>query len=73
MTAASGDPAAPAKERVAGDLPADVAELLRVWAALRRKPAAHIIAELVIEAVPSEDQLRSMIGQKGAVNGQAHH
>ena len=38
-------------------MPADVAHRLRVWAALRRTKAAHIVSELVCEAVPSEDQL----------------
>jgi hypothetical protein len=53
------------RERVTGDVPADVAERLRVWAALRRKKAAHIVAELVIAGVPSDEQLKSLFGQKG--------
>jgi hypothetical protein len=55
----------PDRERVSGDVPADVGERLRVWAALRRKPAAHIVAELVIAGVPSDDQLKGLFGQKG--------
>jgi hypothetical protein len=55
----------PDRERVTGDVPADVAERLRVWAALRRKKAAHIVAELVIAGVPSDDQLKNLFGQKG--------
>jgi hypothetical protein len=55
----------PAPERVSADVPADVAERLRVWGALRRKPAAHIVAELVIAGVPSDEQLKDLIGRKG--------
>ena len=55
----------PERERVTGDVPADVAERLRVWAALRRKKAAHIVAELVIAGVPSDEQLKNLFGQKG--------
>ena len=58
-----------APERVAGDVPADVAERLRVWGALRRKPAAHIVAELVIAGVPGDEQLKALIGQKRAGSG----
>ena len=54
----------PAKERVTGDVPGDVAERLRVWAALRRKPQAHIVAELVCDGVPGADQLKALMGQK---------
>jgi hypothetical protein len=56
---------APERERVTGDVPADVAERLRVWAALRRKKSAHIVAELVVAGVPSDEQLKSLFGQKG--------
>ena len=52
MTAVPQDLAA--KERISADVPADVAHRLRVWAALRRTKAAHIVSELVCEAVPSE-------------------
>jgi hypothetical protein len=55
----------PDRERVSCDVPADVAERLRVWAALRRKKAAHIVAELVIAGVPSDEQLKNLFGQKG--------
>jgi hypothetical protein len=64
-----GPEAEPARERVAADVPADVAERLRVWAALRRMPAAHVVAELVIAGVPGDEQLKGLIGQKGAGNG----
>ena len=71
MTAVPQALEAPAKKRVSGDVPADVARRLDVWAALRGKPAAHIVAELVIGAVPDDDGLRALIGRKGAGNGHA--
>ena len=71
MTAVPGELAAPANVRVTADVSADVAERLRVWAALRRKPTAHIVAELVCRGVPSAEQLRELVGQNGAGNGQA--
>jgi hypothetical protein len=73
MTTAPRDLAASAKERISADVPADVAQRLRTWAALRRKRAAHIVAELVAEAVPTDEQLKGLIGQKGAGNGHADH
>jgi hypothetical protein len=56
----------PAKERVSADVPGDVAERLRVWAALRRQPAAHIVSELVCQGVPTADQLAAQMQQNGA-------
>lgn len=73
MTAVPQELAGPGKERVTGEVSGDVAERLRVWAALRRKPAAHIVAELVCQGVPSAEQLRALVGQKGAGDGQADH
>ena len=71
MTAAPQGLVAQAKERVTGDVPGDVAERLRVWAALRRKPAAHIVAELVCQGVPDADRLKALMGQNGA--GDEHY
>lgn len=71
MTAVPQDLAA--KERISADVPADVAHRLRVWAALRRTKAAHIVSELVCEAVPSEDQLAAQIQPNGASNGHDEH
>jgi hypothetical protein len=57
---------AAAKERVSGDVPGDVAERLRVWAALRRLPTAHIVSELVCQGVPTAYQLAAQMQQNGA-------
>jgi hypothetical protein len=78
MTAGPQDlaPAAPqdlaAKERISADVPADVAHRLRMWAALRRTKAAHIVCELVCQAVPTAGQLATQM-QNGAGNGDADH
>jgi hypothetical protein len=73
MTGVPQELAVPARERVTGEVPGDVAERLRVWAALRRKPAAHVVAELVCQGVPTAERLRALVGQKGTGNGQADH
>jgi hypothetical protein len=73
MTAARQVPEAPplGKERVAADVPADVGRRLRMWAALRRKPAAHIVSELVCQGVPTAEQLAAQMQHNGAGNGRA--
>jgi hypothetical protein len=71
MTAVPQVLAAAAKERISADVPADVAHRLRVWAALRRTKTAHIVSELVCEAVPSEDQLAAQMQQTGATDDRA--
>jgi hypothetical protein len=74
MTAVPQDLAASAKERISADVAADVAGRLRMWAALRRKPAAHIVSELVCQGVPTAEQLAAQIHQNGgASNGHADH
>lgn len=65
MTAEPEAPAAP-KERVTADVPGDVARRLRMWAALRRQPAAHIVSELVCQGVPTADKLAAQMQQNGA-------
>jgi len=65
MTALPEAPAAPGRERVAADVPGDVAGRLRVWAALRRMPAARVVAELICQAVPTTEQLTAQM-QNGA-------
>lgn len=57
-------------KRVAADLPEDVMARLRVWAAMRGKPVAHVVAELVCKAVPTDAQLAEQIGGR---NGHAQH
>ena len=42
-----------------------------MWAALRRKPAAHIVSELVCQGVPTTDQLAAQIRHNGAGHGRA--
>ena len=71
MTSGPQAPPAAGKERVAADVPADVARRLRMWAALRRKPAAHIVSELVCQGVPTADQLAAQIRHNGAGHGHA--
>ena len=73
MTSVPQAPPAAGKERVAADVPADVARRLRMWAALRRKPAAHIVSELVCQGVPTADQLVEQIQHNGAGYGHAQH
>jgi hypothetical protein len=53
----TGGPAASGRERVAAEVPTDVARRLRVWAALRGQPAAHVVSAVICQAVPSADQL----------------
>jgi hypothetical protein len=45
------------RERVAAEVPADVARRLRVWAALRGQPAAHVVSAVICQAVPSAEEL----------------
>jgi hypothetical protein len=71
MTAVPQDLAAPAKERISADVPADIAHRLRVWAALRRTKAAYIVGELVCQAVPTDDQLAAQMQQNGATDDNA--
>ena len=73
MTPVPQAPPAAGKERVAADVPADVARRLRMWAALRRKPAAHIVSELVCQGVPTADQLAEQMQHNGAGHGHAQH
>jgi hypothetical protein len=72
MTAGPEVLPAPGKERVSADIPGDVSARLRVWAALRRLPAAHIIGELICQGVPTADQLAAQMKQNGAASD-AHH
>jgi hypothetical protein len=44
-----------------------------MWAALRRKPAAHIVSELVCQGVPTAEQLAAQMQRNGAGNGRADH
>jgi hypothetical protein len=64
MTAAPEAPA-PAKKRVSTDLPGDVAQRLRTWAALRDMPVADVVAEVVCAAVPAGEQLADLIRAGG--------
>jgi hypothetical protein len=73
MAAVPRDLAAGAKERISADVPADIAQRLRMWAALRRMKAAHIVSELVCQAVPTADQLAAQLRQNGAGNGRADY
>jgi hypothetical protein len=73
MTPAPQDPATSAKDRISADVPADVAQRLRTWAALRRMPAARIVAELVCQGVPTAGQLAEQLQRDGASNGRADH
>ena len=59
----------PGKERVSAEVPGDVARRLRVWAGLRGQPAAHVVAQVICDAVPSADQLAKDI--RGERNGRA--
>lgn len=57
---------APGRLRVAAELPADVFRRLRVWAALLGKPPAHVVSEVVSQAVPSDQQLAELVQRNGA-------
>ena len=61
MTAVQEVPATARQERVAADLPGELAKRLRTWAAVRGLPVSHVIAELVGRAVPTADQLADQI------------
>jgi hypothetical protein len=54
-----------ARERVSTDVPGDVAKRLRIWAALRGLPAAHIVAALICQAVPDAEQLADLMRTGG--------
>lgn len=69
MTAVPKAPPGPGQKRVAADLPADVARRLRTWAALRGKPVSHVIGELIVRDVPTDDELAALISQNGVGNG----
>jgi hypothetical protein len=71
MTAVTEAPAVAGKERVAADVPADVARRLRMWAALRRQPTAHVVSELICQGVPTADQLAAQMQQTGATGDHA--
>jgi hypothetical protein len=57
MRAVPEAPASSRQERIAGDVPGDVALRLRMWAALRGQPVAHVVAEVICRAVPTAAQL----------------
>jgi hypothetical protein len=56
MTAATEAPAE-TRKRVSADVPRDVARRLRIWAAVLGKPVAHVIADLICQAVPAAEDL----------------
>jgi hypothetical protein len=58
----------PGRARVAAELPTDVFRRLRVWAALRAQPAAHVVSDVVCQAVPTDKQLAELVQQNGAHN-----
>jgi hypothetical protein len=47
----------PGKVRVPADIPAEAAHRLKVWASIRRTVPAHLVAELVCQALPDWEQL----------------
>jgi hypothetical protein len=57
---------APGRLRVAVELPADVFRRLRVWAALRGQPMAHVASDVVCREVPTDKQLAELVQQNGA-------
>ena len=56
---------AAARERVSTDVDVDVARRLRIWAALRGLPAAHVVAQLLSQAVPDADKLADLMRAGG--------
>lgn len=73
MTAVPEAPAAPAvarRERIAVELPPDVTKRLRVWAALRGQPAAHVVSDVVCQAVPTDEQLAELVQRNGEPHDQ---
>ena len=56
MTAGTEAPAE-TRKRVSADVPRDVARRLRIWAAVLGKPVAHVIADLICQAVPAAEDL----------------
>lgn len=59
------EPLAAARVRVPTDVPGDVARRLRIWAALRGLPVAHIVAALICAAVPADEQLADLMRAGG--------
>jgi hypothetical protein len=56
MTAGTEAPA-DSRKRVSADVPKDVARRLRIWAAVLGKPVAHVITDLICQAVPAAEDL----------------
>lgn len=69
MTAVPEAPAPPGQKRVATDLPGDVARRLRTWAALLDQPVSHVIAALIVPAVPTDGELAALISRHGGGGG----
>jgi hypothetical protein len=64
--------AEPARERVAADVPAGVARRLRMWAALRGQRVAHVVSDVVCQAVPTAEQLADLMRNGGSDDPDDH-
>jgi hypothetical protein len=55
----------PGKVRVPADIPADTARRLKIWSAIRGMVPGHVVAELVVQAVPDDSALADLMRAGG--------
>jgi hypothetical protein len=60
------EPVQPGKVRVPADIPGDVARRLKIWAAMRGMVPGHVVAELVVQAVPDDATLADLMRAGGS-------
>ena len=53
------------KVRVPADIPADVARRLKIWAAVLGRVPGHVVAELIVQAVPDDATLADLMRAGG--------
>jgi hypothetical protein len=59
------EPVQPGKVRVPADIPADTARRLKIWSAIRGMVPGHVVAELVVQAVPDDSALADLMRAGG--------
>jgi hypothetical protein len=52
--------------RLATRIPRAVDQRLRLFAVLVRKPLAHVLADVLAEALPTDAELAARLGQRGS-------